>query len=317
MPGIRGQIHVDQPLTDLSLKYSNGALIADIVAPRVKVSKDSDLYYVYGRQDQYAQDDLRANGSPAKQIDSWAIDSTPGYKCLTHALKDKVTDEDRRNADMPINLNVDTVEALTNSLMLTREVRVASLYTTVANWGSGMYVTLSGTQQWNNASFDSDSKTDAIKVRINTAKEAIRAQIGMYPNTIIIPAAVAQVVADDPDIKERVKYTNSTLLVNGDLPPTLWNMRVLTPGSIKATSAKGQTFTGGDVWGKDVTLAYLAPNPRSPKVMTACMTFQSVDRTVRTWRDDEIEGDFYETKEVLVEKAVGTYCVYTIKAAIA
>lgn len=314
----RGNIHIDQALTNFSLKYSNGAMIADLILPRVDVAKDSDTYFVYGRQDYRATMDVRADKADTNFIDSWKIEDMPGYRCEEHALADLVSDRERRNADAPLSPDFDTTENLTNMLLLNRELRVAKLLTDMGTYSeSGNFAQLSSRQQWNDDTFDSSSKTDAIEVRIDNAKEAIRSAIGRDPNTIVIPAAVAKVVKRDPTVRDLIRYTDNTLLVNGDLPPTLWNMRVLVPGSVFDSAEEGQPFDGLDVWGKHVLVAYIAPNPRTPRTVTLGLTFQSQPRQTVKWREEGRKSDAIEVSEILVEKAVCEYCGYIIRDAIA
>ncbi len=309
-------LHVDKQLTNFSLKYSNGNLIADIFAPRIDVSKESDIYYLYGRQNFRINKTLRANGADPNYVDAFNIESTPSYVCQERELADIITDRDRDNSDQPLDLNFDTTEYLTEQILLDREKRVADLATALATW-STTGATLSGAQQWNNSGFDSDSKTNAIEVRIDTAKEQVRAAIGRDPNTVVIPAAVAKIVKRDKAVRDLIRYTDSTLLVNGDLPPMLWNMRVLVPGGIYDAAEEGQTFSGSDVWGKHVICAYIAPNPRSLRTMTAMLTMQSQARITQKWRENGKKGDAIEVSEIIVEKAVGTYCASVIRDAIA
>lgn len=314
----RGTIHIDQALTNFSVKYSNGAMIADLIAPRIDVAKDSDQYFVYGRQDFRATQDLRADKADTNFIDSWKIESIPTYLCEEHSLADLVSDRERRNADAPLSPDFDTTESLTNMLMLNREKRVADLLTAAATFAaSGNVVTLSGPQQWDDADFDSNSKDDAIEARIDIAKEAVRAAIGRDPNVVVIPAAVAKVVKRDLAVRDLVRYTDNTLLVNGDLPPTLWNMNVLVPGSVYDAAQEGQAFSGADVWGRHVLVAYVAPNPRTPRTMTLGLTFQSQARQTSKWREEGRKSDAIEVSEILVEKIVCEYCGYLIRSAIA
>lgn len=314
----RGTIHIDQALTNFSLKYSTGALIADLIAPRIDVAKDSDVYFVYGRQDYRATRDLRADKADTNFIDSWKVEETPSYRCEEHALADLVSDRERRNADTPLSPDFDTTENLTNMLLLNREKRVADMLTSADTFSvSGNTVSLTGDEQWNNAAFDSDSKDDAIEVRIDTAKEAIRSAIGRDPNTIVIPAAVAKVVKRDPTVRDLIRYTDNTLLVNGDLPPTLWNMKVLVPGSVYDSAEEGQEFSGTDVWGKHVLVAYVAPNPRTPRTVTLGLSFQSQPRQTVKWREEGRKSDAIEVSEIIVEKTVCEYCGYLIRNAIA
>jgi len=286
--------------------------------PRIDVEKDSDLYFVYGKQDYRSTQDVRAAKAETNYLDSWQIESTPTYTCLEHSLADLVSDRERKNADAPLAPDFDVTENLTNMLLLNREKRGVTLLTAAATYAtSGNTVTLSGTEQFNNASFDSDSLVDAIEVRIDAGKEAIRTAIGRDPNTIVIPSAVARVVKRDASVRELIKYTDNTLLVNGDLPPTLWNMRVLIPGGIYASNEEGQTFSGSDIWGKHILMAYVAPNARTPRTMTFGLTFQNQPRQISKWREDGRKSDAIEISEILVEKVVSEYCGYLIRNAIA
>jgi len=124
-------------------------------------------------------------------------------------------------------------------------------------------------------------------------------------------------VKRDPVVRELVKYTDNTLLVNGDLPPTLWNMRVLVPGSIYDAAAEGQPFSALDVWGSHVLVAYVAPNPRTPRTMSLSLTFQSQTRQVAKWREESRKCDAVEVSEILTEEIVCEYCGYVIRDAIA
>lgn len=314
----RGNIYIDRGLTNFSLKYQNGALIADEIAPRIDVAQESDKYFVYGRNDFRSAQDLRADKADTNFIDSWKIESTPTYTCAEHSIADLVSDRERNNSEAPLSPDFDTSENLTNILMLNRERRVANLLTSAGTFAtSGNTVTLSSTQQWNDAAFNSASKTDAIEVRIDTAKEAVRSAIGREPNVIIIPAAVAKVIKRDAAVRELIKYTDGSLLVNGDLPATLWNMRVLIPGSVYDSAEEGQAFSGTDVWGKHVLLAYISPNARTPRTMTLSLTFQAQPRSVSKWRVDNRKADAVEVSEIIVEKVVCEYCGYLIKDAIA
>ncbi len=316
MGNTRGTIHVDTPLTNFSLKFKNGMFIADMIFPRVDVSKDSDLYFIYGQQDQNVVNTLRAPKTDPNYIDSWKT-TTSTFTCEEHSLADLVGDDERKLADTPLAPDYDCTENLTNMLGLDREKRVADLITTTANLPAGHYTTLTTTMQWNNASYDSDSKTDAIEVRIDAGKEVIRKAIGLDPNVIIFPSAVSRVVKKDSEVRELIKYTQNTLLVNGDLPPTMWNMRVLIPGSIYNSANPNATFSGADVWGKDVVLAYVAPSVLTPRTMTMGITFQSMPRYTSKWREEKKKSDSIEVAEKLVEKIVGSSCAYVIKDAIA
>jgi hypothetical protein len=56
-------LHIDTALTNVTVSYNPGGFIADIVAPVVPVSKESDKYYVWSREETLRTfEDLRADG---------------------------------------------------------------------------------------------------------------------------------------------------------------------------------------------------------------------------------------------------------------
>ena len=58
-PTVR-EVHIDQALTNISLKYQNADLIAERIFPVVPVQKDSNLIFKYGKQDFVLENDIRA-----------------------------------------------------------------------------------------------------------------------------------------------------------------------------------------------------------------------------------------------------------------
>jgi hypothetical protein len=295
-------------------------MIADEVFPRKKVAKESDKYPIYGRQDQRVYSTLRANGAAANQINAFAIDSIATYSCDEHALVDIVTQRDKDNADAPIDVEFDTTEGLTNAILVGRERRAAVLATTYANFAtSGNRIQLSGTQQFNNAGYTASltgTPANAIERRVSVGKEAIRAFTGVQPNTIVIPAAVAEIVKQDSLIRDLIKWTQNSLLVNGDLPQTLWNMKVLVPGAIYDSANMGASFSGADIWGKNIFMFYRSPNV-SPRSMSFGLTFEQRGRQVKKWVDNDVNGDKIEVSELLDEVMLSEYCGYLIADCIA
>jgi hypothetical protein len=292
-------------------------MIAEEVCKRITVKKEADKYYIAGKENFRTGQSLRADKADPNWVPSWTK-TTGDYTCVEHELADLVSDRERDNADDAVKPDETTTKNLTEKLMIEREQRVATLYTTIANWGNGTSngFALAGTQQFNNAGFPGTA-ADNIENRLDAAKEVVRAAIGRDPNTIIIPSAVSRVVKRDSKIRELIKYTQSNLLINGDLPPTLFNMTVYIPGSVYDAAEQGQTASLSDVWGKHIVLLYLEDNPQSLDVMTAGLTFQTRARQVANWREPSKRSDAIEVSEILVEKIVGAYCGYVYRDCIA
>jgi len=304
-----GDIKVDRFLTNYSIKYGQGLFVASEVFPFVKVDKESDKYPVYGKQDKRIYDTVQASNAEANEVDPFEIESTPTYTCDRHALKHKISQDDIDAADKPIDLEVDATGYITENLMLAHEKRAADLATAAATFAtSGHTATRTGTAQWDNASYTGD-----IEEELDAAKETIRAAIGFEPNHIVIPAAVAKVMKRDSNIRALRKFTNDNLLINGDLPATLFNMKVLIPGGIYDSANHGATYSGSDVWGKHVLLFYKSPGTPRKKMMTFGQTFFTQMRRVDKWDTIDPRGKYVRADEKNDVKVVCEYAAYLIR----
>jgi len=133
-----------------------------------------------------------------------------------------------------------------------------------------------------------------------------------------MPKPVAKVAKRDTKIRDLVKYTHADLLVDGELPPTLWGLDVLIPSATSITGVEqpGTTGSPADIWGKDVLVTYTTPTP-GLDIITAGYIIRSQDWVVRQWQEDEIRSTFYEPGIVQDEKLVASIAAYIIASAIA
>jgi len=120
-------VHIDQILTNISIQYRNAAYVGTQIMPIVPVKKKSDIYYIYdSKADRFRVPfTLRAPKTESRTVD-WKV-TTDGYVCDEHALNDLIDDIERDNADKPLNLEVDTVEFLTDIVTLGLEMRIKDM----------------------------------------------------------------------------------------------------------------------------------------------------------------------------------------------
>jgi len=106
MPSV-SEVHIDAALTNLSVGYRNPAFIADLLAPVVPVRKQSDKYFIHDAEREVFRqsDDRRAPGAAANEV-NFSL-STDNYYADDHALTSVIPDEERENADPPIQPNID------------------------------------------------------------------------------------------------------------------------------------------------------------------------------------------------------------------
>ena len=315
--------HVNVPLTQFSVGYHPLGMIAEQVFPVVPVSNESDYYYFWDKGQAFrvergdGKGSLRADGTRPKLLNFGATLKT--YTAEEFSIETRITDRERANADNALALEQSKVRRVQDVLYIDYEIRVAGALTNAATYPAANVVTLSGTSQWNNASFASQTgnQHSVIKANIEAGKEAVRkATGGLLPNTIIIPRAVAAVMYNDVGLADIVKYTAPNLMVDDLLPQTLWGMRVLIPTVPFTTSAEGEAPVMSDVWGKNVILLYRDPSPGLDS-LTLGLTLRQSPWQVKQYRDEQIDATFYRPSFVQAEQLVAPDCGYLIQNVIA
>jgi hypothetical protein len=318
---VRG-VHINQALSLLSVGYHPMGMVAEQLFPVTKVAHESDDYYFWDKGQRFRLDrtdgygSLRADGTRARQVNFGAVPKT--YTAEEFALETFITDRVRANADSALQLEITKTRSVQDLVLLDQELRVASIITNTSNNSNS--TTLSGTSQWNNASFVSQPTNtfSAIKANLDTGMEAIRlATGGLDPNVIMIPKSVARVMARDIAFVDYVKYTHADLLVGGYLPPTLFGMKVVMPGAAYTSTNEGEAVTAlTDIWGKNVWMGYVNPNPGLDS-LTYGLILRQREWQVKQWRDEAVDTTYYRPSFVQAEQLIAPDCGYLIKNAIA
>lgn len=305
-------VRVDPLLSGISVAYRNRTYIGPVVAPVIPSQLDAGKYAVYNQADWFRNEARkRAAGTRAKRGE-YGI-TFESYLCEETAFAREVPDEIRRNAMDPIRPDQDATEYATDKVMLAKEVRIATRMMTAATWATGNTATLAGTDQWNDYQ-NSDPISD-----LEAALDVMHGKTGVRANTAIIPYAVWKALKHHPDIVDRIKYSEKGL-VTMDLIGEIFDIpRILVAEALYTTTNEG-VAAGSEVyqyvWGKDVWVGYVAPNPGT-MTPTAMYQFSSAARGIRRWREEAEHQDVVEAFELCDEKVVSNLLGYTIKAAIA
>lgn len=302
-----GNVHIDQVLTNISLGWHNNSFVGEQLFPSVPVKKQSDKYYVFGRESWVAEtSDFRGPGTEANEIPGLKVSLTP-YYAQEHALQIAVTDEERENTDSPLSPDQDGTELVTSKIILGRELAMQTLVTTAANYASGLSTTLSGTAQWSDYA---SGVSDPIK-DIRTANRAVHAKLFTEPNTAVIPYQVMSILEDHPKIIARIQYSERAILTPEIIAAVLGLEKVIVPGvgvGAGAPGVAGNAVTVSYLWGKDVILAYVPSRAglRLPAfgyefVWTYGGSVQIVDR----WREEKRKSDLIRTSRRYDLRMVG------------
>lgn len=308
-------VHIDEALTQISVGWPTQGLAGAALFPSVTVRKQSDKYYVFGREGWLPEQDLRAPGTEANEITGAEV-SLDTYYAQEHALQIAVTDEERENADSPLSPDRDGTEIVTQKVMLGRERTFQLISTTAANYASGHSTTLVGTAQWSDYA-NSDPISD-----LRTGKATIHSKIFVEPNVAVIPYQVMTKLEDHPDFLERIKYSERAIFSPELLASVLGFERVIVPGVGYNSANLGQSPTIGYLWGKDVVMAYVPPSA-GLKVPAYGYEFTWGRQAVDRWREERRKSDvirvsrYYDVKLVAKDASGGAIAGYLIKAAVA
>jgi hypothetical protein len=296
-----GNVHIDEVLTNISVGWSNEALVGERLFPVVQVRKQSDKYYTFGREAWLPESgDYRAPGTEANEIPGLAV-SLDTYYAQEHALQIPVTDEERENADSPLSPDRDGTELVTSKIMLGREKAMSDLVRDASQYATDMTVDLSaGTDtQWDEANGDPIAD-------IKDGRHAMHANVFMEPNTAIIPYQVMSVLEDHPDFIERIKYSERAILTPELIAAVVGLPNIIVPGTGIATSA---SLIPSYLWGKDVILAWVPPRPglRIPAFGYEFVWGYGGGRAMATdrWREEKRKSDIIRTSRRYDLKLVG------------
>lgn len=313
MPYAKGQgLHqINAPLTNLSVQYANNLTgFINNKFPTIQVQKESDAYYIYGREHFKIPQTIRANGSPANSAEYTVSTST--YTLEEHALRDVVTDRDRGNADAALQPDIDAMENLVSRIMLRKEIQARNLLFTTTNFTNSH--SLTSTLGWQDLTTISDPIGD-----IQTATSIILTNTGKRPNTLVVGYnAFNKGLRNHPNIIERIKYSERAI-ISEDIVAAVFGIQNIWVGeAVQNTAAEGAAADSmAYIWATDAWVGYLEPNAKL-KSASAVYNFTkggngAYPYAVKKYRDEEVSGDWVEVSSFFDTRAVATLSGYLIK----
>lgn len=289
----------DTLLSNVSAKYRNTKFIADQVFPAVPVKKDSDFIRVFERNFRLPET-IRSNRGEARE-DDFSV-STSSYLLVQHALKGFVSDRDAENYEIS-DLRSDTVEHLTDKIMLRMESDVASKFTSTS-WSQN--VSLAAANQWSLDTTVSNPIIDA-----DSACSAVLQNSGEECNFCILPHDVLLAAKNHQSIIDRIKYTSADItpvMIAGlfDVP------QMLVPKAVLDSAAEGATASIAAIWSDNAFFGYKAPRP-SVNNASAGYIFKKALPLVKRWREEARQSEAIEVNMMYDVKILASFAGYLIK----
>ena len=239
---------VDAPITEAARGFKNAMAVWPYLFPEVMVPARGGRVIAFRTEDFQKLNLIRAPGADVQRIDI-------GYTSDQFALEQRAIE-----VPVPVEIAEDAMAVPKISMGasagikarrivdLQVEVEAANLAQASANYLAGNTLALAGASQWDHA----DSKpADAVE----TAKAVIRQGIGMNPNTLVVGAQVHDMLRNNADVVERVKYVMAPERVEAVTMQTLaayFGVENYAVGSAMA----GEEGAFDHLWGKVAILAY-------------------------------------------------------------
>ena len=317
MNPLPGDVHVNQPLTNISIAYLQDAshFVASKVFPNIPVSKQGDRYYTYERGE-FNRDEMQQRAPGTESAGgSYTLDNTPTYFANVYAFHKDIPDQVRANADSVLAPDTEATNYVTHKALIKREKLWASKYFT-----TGVWATDHTTSDWGGGT------SDPI-VDIRTGKRTVLQSTGFEPNTLILGKEVYDTLADNADVIERV---NAGQTPGNPAMGTLMAMmmlfeveRIFVMKAIENTAKEGVTASHSFIGGANALLCYAAPSP-GLMTPTAGYTFSwtgflgagSEGNRIKRFRLEEIESDRVEIQMAFDQKLVSADLGYFFSAPI-
>lgn len=301
------QVHRDQALENVSVAYKNGEFIAQDLCPMVPVKHESNVYYVYSKDQLVLPETRRAVRAEANKAD-FSL-STATYKCQEEALKNFISDRERGNADPALNLEVDAVEHLTNLIMMRQEFDLAAIVTYTGTWAN--VTSLTSTYAWS-----ANTTLSNPIIFVDSACSTIIQQAGVVPNVCAIEDRTFRAIKEHVSMVDRIKYTSSES-IGEELIAKLFGIdKLLVARGIQNTGAEGlaDATTNSFIWTDMAWVGYIEKNPglKKPSALYNFTMKEGNPVKVKRWREDNIESDAIEVSKLYTQQVVFSAAGYLI-----
>lgn len=323
----RSDVHVNRPLTNISIAYLQraDAFIADRVFPNVSVAKQSDRYFTYDRGE-FNRDEMQMRAPGTESAGgTYKIDNTPSYYANVYGFHRDIDDQIRANADDPLNPDREATEFLTHKALIKRETTWATSFFNTSIWGTDITGVSSSpgsgqVLQWN------DGTSNPIE-DIRRGKRVVQESTGFRPNKLVLGRAVFDALLDHPDIVGRVdrgQTTGTAMVMRQNLASLFELDEILVMDAIQNTAKEGAAASHSFIGGKKALLCYAAP---APGIMTpsAGYTFSwtgylgagAQGQRISRFRMDHLKADRVEIEMAYTQKLIAAELGYFFNTIVA
>jgi hypothetical protein len=321
-------LYVEPILTGFSVGYKDPVLVGDRVMPEVPVDTQSATYRKFDRSKRVIFPSRREPGAVANEVRGgrW---STDRFRTVEHSLQAAVADEERQQLNSQGGLNnptfggalqldpdEDAANLVMSSLLLERELAIATLVRNTATYPAGNTVTLALADQWDNYAGATSNPIDIIRAAINK----IASLVGTPPNRMLIHQLGVTYLENHPDVVAR--FSNFNLTDDNafrELTGFDGEFILVTDDKYNTNDIEEATETLAEIWGKDVWIGYQLDEPGLLDLTFGKTFVQRYDsgetRATEQWREEWRKSDLVRTSYKWDLKVTNSSAGYLIKTA--
>lgn len=285
--------------------------IADQVMPIRPVPKKAASFSAITRESILRPVDVRRGNNGTYGRADYDTDDIQ-YSCDEFGLEGKLGDDQRAFYMNDFDAEMITAALTRDRLAREREIRVAALIQNTTTWtGAALYTDL-GT--------DWDDASSTIVADVETAKNKIRANCGMMPNTMVLPVGAIPWMKANTDLKARIQYVQALTdeAIMNMLPQIFGVERVLVAGAVKNTGVEGETFASSDIWSDNYCWLGVVDGSQNLAAPSATRTLlwneDSPDIfTVEEYYEAQTRSWVYRVRHSLDEKVIDPYFAHLLK----
>ena len=282
-------LHIDTPLTNMTIGYRPQGMIADQILPVITVGKKNDGFYVWSKDEWLRLNSAhRAQGQPAKVINFQVSSDT--YATLNYALRMDLDLEDVANADQALELRTSAANMVMDNLTMNWEDRIAVLLGNTTNHGSNETLAINY----------SVAESSTPIADLDDGIESVKSTTGYKPNKAIFGGQTWRRFRRHTDIIDFIRgkgdHVGGGGVTEAQVAGAFGFDQVLIGDGVKNLAGEGEPAAYTDIWSNTIALIHV---PRAPGRMIPAYgyTFQ--------WRPAGFPAPFvvdrYEIRERHVE----------------
>lgn len=257
------QVHLDVPLTNLTVAYSQGLdnFVADKVFGTISVDKQSNKYFKIDPKEGRRHGDV-TEAAPRTEPNRVGMTlSNDNYFATVRWLGMDFDEQTLANEDTMLDIRSQGANVLIEKMLIDREKRWANTFFKTGVWGTEVAGDASGSVGAGEVVYWSDYTNSTPIVDVTNARRQMQLKSGGYkPNCMVVGKEVRDILINHPDILARLNggatVSNTALITDAKLAEIFEVEQFLVMEAVHSDTKEGLPENLEFIGGKHAMLAY-------------------------------------------------------------